>query len=178
VGANLAEYWLGGALLFALPGYAWSRALFPEWRLRGRMALDHAVRLGTLSFVWSLAILVVVGSTLSEIPSLGFSAAWSDPRLELLLGGLTLIGFAAAALRGAFSPAVPDSGPSSPRGEGSPLPTLRQLDRLTREENRLRRALRRSAAGSEGRSRLEEELDRVRARSEEIRRARQEEYAE
>jgi hypothetical protein len=178
VGANLAEYWLGGALLFALPGYAWSRALFPEWRLRGRKALDHAVRLGTLSFVWSLAILVVVGSTLSELPSLGFSAAWSDPRLELLLAGLTLIGFAAAALRGAFSPTLPGAEPPPGRGEGSPLPTLRQLDRLAREENRLRRALRRSPAGSEGRSRLEEELDRVRARSESIRRARQEEYAE
>lgn len=176
MGAELAEYWLGGALLFALPGYAWSRALFPEWRLRGRWALDAAVRLGTLSFVWSLAILVVVGSTLSEVPSLGFSAAWSDPRLELLLAGLTLVGFAVAVLRGAFSAPAPEpSGPVGPE-TASPLPTLRQLDRIAREENRVRRALRRSPAGSEGRARLEEELERLRVRSEEVRRTRQEEY--
>lgn len=176
MGAELAEYWLGGALLFALPGYAWSRALFPEWRLRGPTALDTAVRLGTLSFVWSLAILVVVGSALSEIPSLGFSAAWSDPRLELLLAGLTLIGFAVAALRGAFSAPVEPAPRASAPEDSSPLPTLRQLDRIAREESRVRRALRRSPAGSEGRARLEEELGRLRARSEEIRRARQEDY--
>ncbi|HEV2450057.1 MAG TPA: DUF1616 domain-containing protein [Thermoplasmata archaeon] len=176
MGAELAEYWLGGALLFALPGYAWSRALFPEWRLRGRRALDTAVRLGTLSFVWSLAILVVVGSSLSEIPSLGFSAAWSDPRLELLLAGLTLIGFAVAALRGAFSAPGAEAPRPDARETASPLPLLRQLDRIARDENRVRRGLRRSPAGSEGRARLEEELERLRARSEELRQARQEEY--
>ncbi|MCI4334556.1 MAG: DUF1616 domain-containing protein [Thermoplasmata archaeon] len=178
MGANPLEYWLGGALLFALPGYAWSRALFPEWRLQGRYALDHAVRLGTLSFVWSLAFLVVVGSTLSELPGLGFSAAWSDPRLEIVLAGLTAAGAAVAVLRHLLPATTPSPSAERPRGADSPLGLHRELDRITREERRLRRALARSPAGSEGASRLSEELERLRAESVTLRERRQEEYAE
>jgi hypothetical protein len=171
------EFWVGGLLLFALPGYAWTRALFPEWRLRGVHALDRAVRTGTLSFVWSLAFVVVVGSTLSEIPSLGFSAAWSDPRLELLLAGLSAIGFTLAILRGAFRPEMGGNVAPPGPGEDSPLPWLREFDRIAREERRLKRALARSAPDSEGARRLASELDRLDSESRSLRRRREEQYA-
>ncbi|MCI4362698.1 MAG: DUF1616 domain-containing protein [Thermoplasmata archaeon] len=174
---DTVEFWTGGLLLFALPGYAWTRALFPEWKIRGPHALDRAVRTGTLAFVWSLSFVVVVGSILSEIPSLGFSAAWSNPRLELILAGLSAIGFVVAFVRGAFR-RVGDEAPfAALPGEDSPLPWLREFDRLEREERRLRRALARSAPDSEGARLLTTELDRLKAESRTLRRRREDEYA-
>jgi hypothetical protein len=171
------EFWVGGLLLFALPGYAWSRALFPEWRIRGEHALDHAVRIGTLAFVWSLAFVVVVGSTLAEVPSLGFSAAWSNPRLELILAGLSAIGLVLAWLRGAFRSGGVAAGLGAAPGEDTPLPWLVEFDRLEREERRLRRALARSAPDSEGARLLTTELDRLKVESRTLRQRREEEYA-
>ncbi|MCI4346554.1 MAG: DUF1616 domain-containing protein [Thermoplasmata archaeon] len=171
------EFWVGGLLLFALPGYTWTRALFPEWRIRGEQALDHAVRIGTLSFVWSLAFVVVVGSSLSEVPSLGFSATWSNPRLELILAGLSAIGFVVAWLRGAFRSGAPATAEGAASGEDTPLPWLVEFDRLEREERRLRRALARSAPDSEGARLLTTELDRLKAEGRTLRRRREEEYA-
>jgi hypothetical protein len=173
---DVGEAAIGGLLLFVLPGFAVTRAMFPEWRLTGPGALRRALETATLAFVLSIALTVLAGYALLGLAPGGFSAGWSDPLLEAVLAGITAVGLAIAALEGGFSrvgPAPTRASPD-PGGEGA-WEVTRELDRLRREERRIRRSL---GAGDGAAEPLRAELDRVSARVEELERAREAQYAE
>jgi hypothetical protein len=173
---GVGEAVVGGALLFFVPGFAVTRALFPEWRLRGTGALRRGLETATLSFVLSVTLTVLVGYGLLGLAPGGFSATWSDPLLEAVLAAIAVIAFATAGLEGAFSRhgTVRPVPAAEPGGEGA-WELTRELDRLRREEVRLARSLR---AAPPDAAALEAERNRVVARVEELERAREAEYAE
>ncbi|MGA7924344.1 MAG: DUF1616 domain-containing protein, partial [Thermoplasmata archaeon] len=88
-------------LIYLIPGFAVSRAVFPEWRFRGPLGLQRVVETVALSLTLSVALVVLIGFILSST-SVGFSASWSDPFLELVLVVVTILALVVAALRGAF----------------------------------------------------------------------------
>jgi len=176
---SIAEGIVGGLLLFFVPGYAVAKALFPEWRVRGPEGTRRLLELLTLSFVTSVGLTVVVGFGILSLATGGFAAAWSDPLLEAALAAVALLGFAVAIARGAFArtpPTVP-AGPEVPGEEGA-WELSRDLERLARDERRLRHALRVSALSPSDTARLTGELDSVRAERDALRRKREEEYAQ
>ncbi len=157
----------GGALLFFVPGYALTRAVFPEWRLRGPGALRRGLETVVLAFVLSVVLTVLAGYLLLHGAPGGFAAGWGDPLLEAVLAGIAGAAALVAALEGAFArtppPArAPDAGP----GEEGAWELSRAVDRLGQEERSIVRRLR-----------AEPESDAatgLRARLEEIRRVREE----
>lgn len=166
----------GVLLLFFLPGFAVSRALFPEWRFSGALGLIRIVETLALSITTSVAITIVVGFGLLVSPG-GFSASWSDPSLELWLALITVAALALAAVRGAFSRRVPAPSPLEPSsGEEGAWELIRRMEDLARRERRLTHAIRR-APGDEVK-RLERELESVRSERESIVHARESEYAQ
>jgi hypothetical protein len=179
VTASPPEVVAGLLLVFALPGYAITKATFPEWRLRGSEALLRAVEVGTLSLVLSVTVTILVGFVLGNLPGSFFQAGWSDPLLELVLTAITAIGLVVAALRGGFSkvtPAGPVPEPSP--GEEDPMALVRDLEEAQRRARRLKHALRQLNATDPERARLEAELVVVERRSQELRANREAEYAQ
>ncbi len=174
---DVPEAVVGGLLLFFAPGYGVARAVFPEWRLRGPLALRRAVETIALAFVTSVALTVIVGSFLLISPG-GFQAAWSDPVLEAALAAVTVLGLVVAGLRGAFSRPGPAETHSTSGGETGAWELTRELDRLGREERQLRRELESSPPGGPRTAELARRIDEIRARDSELRRHREEEYAE
>ncbi|MCI4369300.1 MAG: DUF1616 domain-containing protein [Thermoplasmata archaeon] len=177
MGANPVEVVVGLLLVFALPGFALTRALFPEWRLRGPDALERIVETATLSLVTSVALTVLVGFALLNGPGGGFQASWSQPVLEGVLAGIAAVGFAIALVRGGFSKTAP-SGPApeaSPGVEGA-WELLRRLEGLYRQERRLRHEIRGIPAGSPRAAELSQQLEQVRSESDRLKRAREAEY--
>ncbi len=175
--ASVPEAVLGGLLLFVLPGYAVTKALFPEWRIRGEEALLRAVEVGALSLVGSVALTILVGFALGALPGNLFLVQWSDPLLEGILAGIAGVAGAVAVARGAFSrtpPVGPDLAPEP--GTDDPARLVRELQTLTREERRLRHALRTERPEGGERSRLEADLADVQRRVEEIKRRREADY--
>ncbi|HZY70823.1 MAG TPA: DUF1616 domain-containing protein [Thermoplasmata archaeon] len=169
---------LGGLLVFVLPGYALTRALFPEWRVRGEGGWVRGVEIASLSLIGSVSMTVLVGFGLLNVSPSGFQASWSEPTLEIVLAAVTVAGLVVAAARGAFSkvpPGGPDSEPDP--GFGGGWEVIRQLDRLAREERSLRRSLRTAPPGSEEEMRLRREIEVVRSSAESVRAARERELA-
>ncbi|MCI4347328.1 MAG: hypothetical protein L3J97_01750 [Thermoplasmata archaeon] len=172
--ASAPEVVLGLLLLFGLPGWGVTKAVFPEWRLRGPEALLRTVEVGTLSVVLSVALTVLVGFGLGALPGNLFQVGWSDPLLESILAAMAGIALAVAALRGAFRARAP-LGPvleSSP-GEDAPFALVAELESNRREFRRLRHSLRQLSPGDPARpelarkvAALEEEFRRVRERRE------------
>ena len=170
------EALLGVLLVFVLPGFALSRALFPEWRFRGPAGLLRAVETGAMSLVLSAAVTILGGFVLLNTPA-GFSATWSDPTLEGVLAGITVLGLAVAAYRGAFARVAPTARPLEPlSGEEGGAEALARAEELAREERRLRHALR-VAPDDASAARLKDDLGRVRAEVQRLGTAREEEYA-
>lgn len=169
----------GLLLFFFLPGYAVTKALFPEWRIHGAQAGRRAVEIVTLSFVTSVALTVFVGYLLLvATPSGGFQAYWSSPVLEAVLLALTLVAALVAGRRGAFASIPPPApAPAADTGEDGAWELMGELDRLSREERRLTHSLRTHAQNASERSRLTEELEEVRAQRERLRARREAEYA-
>lgn len=166
----------GILLLFFVPGYFVTKATFPEWRIRGENALLRAIEIGTLSFVLSVTLTVLVGYFLLVGGPQGFEAAWSDPVLEAILFAIAILAFGVAVARGAFRSAPPTRTGASGPGEDLPFELARELTRLDREESRLRREL--DGAGTVGeQTDLERQLDAVRARRTALQRRREGEYA-
>ena len=162
--AELPEAVAGGALLFALPGLAVARAVFPEWRFRGPDGLRRVLETVTLGFVLSVALTVLVGGALLGIAPGGFAASWGDPLLEAALAAIALVAFVVGLFEGAYArvpPVTPTPAPD-PGGEGA-WPLSRALERLNREEARLAR---RGAEGSADDRRRLEEIRSERARLE------------
>ncbi|MCI4331662.1 MAG: DUF1616 domain-containing protein [Thermoplasmata archaeon] len=174
---NPAEAFAGFLLVFFLPGFAVTRAVFPEWRLRGALAIERAVETATLSLVTSVALTILIGFALLQSPS-GFQASWSDPLLELCLGAVTFLGLVVGWWRGAYRrepPATPAPEPAP--GDSNAWETLRDLEANARERRRLAHALRRTPPGSREAEELEERRRALEVKSEELRRAREAEYA-
>jgi hypothetical protein len=153
------ESLVGGLLLFVLPGLAWSRALFPEWRLRGPPALLRAVETATLAFFLSLSFTVLVGFGLTFGPNGPFPAGWGDPLLEAILAAIAGVGVVVAWARGGFARVPPPArAPEPAPGSGSPIPYLIELERLQREARGVRRRLREGRLAGRDRAELEERL--------------------
>jgi uncharacterized membrane protein len=175
---GIAEGVAGGVLLFFLPGYALTKALFPEWRVRGPEGGRRLLETVTLSFVTSIGLTVVVGFGILDLVPGGFAAAWSDPVLEGALAAVALVGFVGAFFRGAFArtpPATPTAAGAS--GEEGAWELSRELERLGRTERRLEHAIRVSTQGPTEAARLTAELESVRAERDALRRKREDEYA-
>jgi hypothetical protein len=178
VTASPLEILAGLLLVFALPGYAITRATFPEWRLRGPDALLRAVEIGTLSLVLSVTVTILVGFVLGNLPGSFFQAGWSDPLLEAVLGAIAAVALVAAVLRGAFRRVPPSApAPEPAPGEEGPLALARELEADRREVRRLRHALRTLKADDPQRIHLEEELHATERRAQERLAAREAEYA-
>lgn len=170
------EFVAGIALLFFVPGYFVTKATFPDWRVRGEEALVRAIEIGTLSFVLSVALTVLVGYSLLVGGPQGFQAAWSDPVLEAVLFGIAVVAFGVGAVRGAYRAHPPLRAPALVPGEEEPFELARELTDLDREERRLRRELDR-AGSRERHADLQRQLVTVRARKTELQRRREAEYA-
>ena len=148
---------LGALLLFALPGFALSRALFPEWRFRGEAGTLHAVETVALSVVLSLSMTILVGFAFLNLP-VGFSAVWGDPTLEIVLIVATAVALVIAALRGAFARVAPAGPTLEPLGgEEGGADLLARAEAIARERRRLRHALRGNAGGLDA-NRLREQI--------------------
>jgi hypothetical protein len=179
VSASPFEIAVGLLLVFALPGYAITKATFPEWRLRGPEALLRAVEIGTLSLLLSVTVTILVGFVLGNLPGSFFQAGWTDPLLEVILVGISGVGLAVAALRGGFRRTAPSIPPPEPSpGEEDPMALLRSLEASQREVRRLRHAVRTLRAGDPERDRLEKALVDAERRFQELRGAREAEYAQ
>ncbi|MCI4350292.1 MAG: DUF1616 domain-containing protein [Thermoplasmata archaeon] len=175
---NLALAIVGGVLVFALPGYAVAKSVFPEWRVRGAGALLTAVELATLSFVLSVTLTVLVGFVLLNAAPSGFQATWSNPALELSLAGISLVGLAVAYLRGAFArnpPSAPH--PEEDTGATGGWEAMRRMDDLARQERGLRRSLTRIPPGSDEDRRIRDQLEKVQTEASAVRAAREAELA-
>lgn len=169
---------VGGLLVFFVPGFFVTRALFPEWEFHGRGALTRLVETVTLSFVLSVVLAVLVGYILLTAAPGGFQAFWSDPVLEAALAGVAVVAFGAGVVRHGFGRGTPARARVEPDPGGSGAWELsRELDRLAREERRLKRALA-TTRGSEEEREVRERLEKVRTETEELRRRREAEYAE
>jgi uncharacterized membrane protein len=163
-GANVAEAGLGLLLVFFVPGYAVTKALFPEWRIRGRVAGLRLVEITTLAFVTSVALTVLVGYGLLAGAPGGFQASWSDPVLEAILvaiaGLAALVGF----LRGAYARVPPAPTATEPDGgEEGAWEVSREIDRLDRQLRRLRHDLRTGSGNPNESARLQGEVERLQA---------------
>ncbi len=172
------EVAVGFLLIFFVPGYAVTKATFPEWRVRGADGLLRLLEIVTLSFVTSVVLTVVVGYALLAAAPGGFQAYWTDPLLEAVLAAIAAVGFVVALLRGGFARAAPPPRPSeAPYGETGAWEVSRELDRLAREERRIRHELRVRGNDAAEASRLREELARVEEERTELQRQREAEYA-
>ncbi|MGA8664351.1 MAG: DUF1616 domain-containing protein [Thermoplasmata archaeon] len=173
---NPAEVVAGLLLLFFVPGYAMTKAIFPEWRVRGPTATLRLLEITTLSFVTSLVLAVLVGYFLLVAGPNGFQAYWSDPILEAVLAGIAAIAFGLGWYRGAYRRTPPTSLPPEPGEERGTWETVEELDRLRREERRVRHELRRAGTGSTDSARLRSELERIQSEAAELRSRREAEY--
>lgn len=168
---------VGGLLVFVLPGFAVSKATFPEWRAWGPPeGWVGTVRLAASSLVLSVALTVLVGFGLLNSPG-GFQASWSDPMLEVILAAITAVGLAIGLLRGGFSRRRPDPPvpPPAPGDEGA-WALLRKLEANRRRQRQLRHLLR-VGGGEHPPQALEEELRRLEGEARRLAGEREAEYA-
>jgi uncharacterized membrane protein len=139
---NGLEILAGFLLIFFVPGFTVTRATFPEWRVRGAGGRRRLVETVTLSFVLSVGLTVLVGYAILAGGPTGFQASWSDPVLEAILAGIAAVAFVVGIARGAYRREPPPGPSAAPEAEVDPLELTRELDRLAREERRIRHQLR------------------------------------
>lgn len=171
------EAWTGFLLVFFLPGFALTRAVFPDQRAFRPLNLLVALEQAISAIVLSVVLTILIGFLWLGTPT-GVEAHWTNPILEASLSGVTLVGLAVAALRGSFSRVPPPAyrGEEAP-GESAPLELGRALDRLARDERRLRHRLRVLGAGSSEADEIERSLKRLRGEADRLRAEREAEYA-
>ncbi|MGA8275783.1 MAG: DUF1616 domain-containing protein [Thermoplasmata archaeon] len=176
---SLLEALAGLLLVFFLPGYTTTRAIFPEWRIRGTEAWRRGVEIVTLSFVLSIGWTVVLGYLLLAGAPNGFEASWTDPELEVALLVVSVAAFIAGWRLDAYSKTPPASERPSPDpgGEGA-WELTRHLDRLARDERRLEHALRAAHRSGADAADLERQLSTLREESSRLRQDRERQYAQ
>ncbi len=175
---NVLETAAGLLLVFFVPGFLIAKALFPEWRLRGPLALRRAVEIVTLSFVLSVALTILLGYVLLSTAPGGFRTSWSEPTLEIGLVAVALIALGSGVARGAYRrepPPAPVPEPTS--GDEGAFELTQRLDRLRREERRLEHELRVGAHAAPEDARLRYRLQEIRQESDDLRQRREREYA-
>lgn len=167
-----------GLLVFWLPGYAVSRATFPEWRVLRPWDPIRLLETIAFSFVLSVGLTVLVGFGLLTASPTGFQAYWTDPVLEAVLAAVTAGAGLVAWWRGAFSRSPPPvAAPSEPESPSDAWALMVELDRLQREERRLEHRRRRLPAQSPEGEQVEAELVRLREARTDLERHREAEYA-
>ncbi|MFZ1022599.1 MAG: DUF1616 domain-containing protein [Thermoplasmata archaeon] len=178
-GTPIYESLVGLALVFFLPGYFTTKALFPEWRVRGPDGLTRLVEIISLGFMLSVVLTIVLGFGLLLVGPNGFQASWSDPVLESILAVVAAVALVAGILRHAYSKEAPLPGGDGPEpgGEGA-WQLLRELEALQREERRLRHRLRVTPADSGAGTQLERELQSVQQQIATLSLEREAEYAQ
>ena len=175
--ASYPEVAVGFLLVFFVPGYALTKATFPEWRIRGREAYRRLLETFSLAFVLSIVLTVVVGYALLAAAPGGFQAYWTSPVLEAALAGVAAIAFAVGWFRGAYR-AEPPPAPSPDAGEErDPWAISRELERIGREERRLAHELRTHANDPAESQRIRERVSRLQEERAELQRSREAEYA-
>ena len=168
---------VGLLLVFVLPGFTVTKAVFPEWRVRGRSAGVVAVELAALSVVTSVSFTILFGYGLLSLPGAGFAAGWSNPLLEMILAGVAAIGLVVGIARGAYAPTPPAVSPPEPSpGSEDGWQLIEQLHAIDRERRRVRHALRAGTASKEESNRQRERLDQLDRESEMLRARREAEY--
>ena len=178
-GTTAVEAAAGLLLVFLLPGYTTTRAIFPEWRVRGPGAWRVGLEVVTLSFVLSLGWTLVLGYLLLAGAPGGFQASWSDPELEVGLLVVTLLAFVAGWRVGAYATEPPPSAAPAQSGEEGAWELTRHLDANAREERRLEHALRVGpSTEAPGPAELQRRLDELHAEDDRLRQDREHEYAE
>jgi uncharacterized membrane protein len=158
---NVLEILAGFLLIFFVPGFAVTRATFPEWRVRGPGGRRRLVETVTLSFVLSVGLTVLVGYGLLAGGPTGFQASWSDPVLEAVLAGIAAVAFAVGVARGAYRREPPLPANPTLEAEVDPLQLTRELDRLAREERRIRHQLRVGTLAPAEQERMEAQLGSI-----------------
>jgi Protein of unknown function (DUF1616) len=178
-GTPIYESALGLALVFFLPGYFLTKAVFPEWRVQGPDGLRRLVEVITLGFVLSVVLTVVVGYGLLLLGPNGFQSSWSDPVLESILAAFCAVAFVAGFLRHAYArePPAPSREGSEPSSEGA-WELMRELDTLGREERKLQHQLRITKSDPAAKARIEGEIAAVQQQIATLRRNREAEYAQ
>jgi hypothetical protein len=167
-----------GALFFALPGLALTRALFPEWRIAGPLALTRAIETATLGILLSLTLTILVGFGLTFGPTQSFPAGWTNPLLETILAAIAGLALVVAVLRGGFSRTPPPAPALEPApGADSPEAVFRELARLRHEASGVRRELRRRGQRPEDVAELRSRLQAIDAEVERLQERRSAEYA-
>jgi hypothetical protein len=171
----LPEAVLGGALLFFVPGFTVTRAVFPRLRLRGPDGLKGALETVALSFTLSVVLTVLVGFALLRFAPGGFAASWSDPLLEACLGAVAIVALVVGLLEGSYAASPPPAAPTDP-GSAGVWELTRELDRLAREERRIARELAGARTDAADRGELERRLAEVRSEVRAIQARREAEY--
>lgn len=168
---------VGLVLVFFLPGFTVTKAVFPEWRVRGPRAGLVAVELAALSLVTSLALTVLVGYALLKLPGPGFAASWSDPTVEAILAGIAALGLGVGFARQAYRAVPPDApAPEPSPGSEDGWQLLEELQAVDRERRRVRHLLRTRTYSAAESDRQRQLLDQLERESEALRRRREEEY--
>lgn len=157
--ATVPESIVGFLLVFVLPGFATYAGLFPERLARGRDPLARGVEIAAASLVTSVSLTIVVGFGLLSLAPDGFQAAWGNPQLEEVLGAISVSGFAVAAVRWRSSRRAPTAVEEEP--EDDPFQALVELDRLHREERRLRHRARTLGSDAPERADVDAQLAEV-----------------
>jgi len=171
----IPEAILGGALLFFLPGFTVTRAIFPRLRLRGPDRLRGALETVTLSFTLSVVLTVLVGFALLRLSPGGFEAGWTDPLLEACLGAIAIVALAVGLLEGSYAAVPPPPPPPEPGSEGA-WELTRELDRLGRQERTIVRQLARARSDPQATGELQRRLDEVRSKARALEERREDEY--
>ncbi|MCI4342712.1 MAG: DUF1616 domain-containing protein [Thermoplasmata archaeon] len=176
---SVVESVAGLLLLFFFPGYTTTRAVFPEWRIRGAEAWRRGVEVVTLSFVLSVGWTIVIGYLLLAVAPSGFGPFWTNPELEVALLFVTLVSFISGWRVGAYDthPPPTEVPAPDPGGEGA-WELTRRLDRLAREERRVEHALRVADPSGTEVGPLRLRLEALREESSRLRRDREISYAE
>lgn len=174
----LWEAVIGTLLVFVLPGFGITRALFPERRVFRPRSWTNLLEQLTSSVVLSVGVTILVGFAWLGTPT-GVQASWSDPLIEANLAAVTGGALAVAIVRGSFSAQPPDSPPIEPQGGHSdPTELIRRLDRLARDERSIRHRIRVAGPKSSEAEPLTQELERIRADAAHLRAERESEYAQ
>ncbi len=167
---------LGLLLVYLLPGFGITRALFPERRVFRPWSAKELLEQTTASIVLSVGTAILVGYAWLGTTT-GVRAGWNDPLIELTLAVIAAAALAVAGGRGSFS-REPPRGPPHTDGvtETDPMVLVHELEALSREERVLRHRIRVAGPGSNEAEPLAQELARVRAEAARLRAGREGEY--